>query len=124
MRGHRFHTSFGAVFGGQYVDDGLRVFADHLGIFNFGLFAMPIHSMLTRPGNWMAFVTWQLVFFLIFSQVLASCMVVMGSLSIKIESRGCLKDFLKLLSNLQLQLLQETLNLEYDFTWYFEDIKA
>ena len=63
MRGHRFHTSFGAVFGGQYVDDGLRVFTDHLGIFNFGLFAMPIHSMLTRPGNWMAFVTWQLVFF-------------------------------------------------------------
>lgn len=116
MRGHRFHKSFGAVFGGRYVDDGLGVFTDHLGIFNFGLFAMPIHSMLTRPGNWMAFVTWQLIFFLIFSetfsvlsQVLASRMVVMGSLSIKIESRGCLKDFLTLLSKLQLQIASRDL---------------
>ena len=75
MRGHRFHTSFGAVFGGQYVDDGLRVFADHLGIFNFGFFAMPIHSMLTRPGNWMACVTWQLFFF---SDIFASFGIMYG----------------------------------------------
>ena len=61
------------------------MFADHLGIFNFGLFAMPIHSMLTRPGNWMAFVTWQLIFFLIFSE---TCFVFFTSFGIMYGSHG------------------------------------